>query len=232
VRLSFYLGNNMYYIGIDPSWTGKNNTAIIVCNDNLKVIQHCYSKDINEMLRAIVAYNDAIIGVDAPLIIKNQTGHRSHEIEFLRLFSPYKLGLHAVNKNRFAYFFPEKLYAELTKLGFSFENNNIYEVYPHATVMVLFNNMKVLQYKSKYRLDIQRKNLMQLINVMCKLIDCKDLFPVTIAQAKKKELKKYEDLIDAVICAYTVYYCKHNACIQFGDSNCGKLIVPKIMIHT
>jgi len=70
-----------------------------------------------------------------------------------------------------------------------------------------------------------------LINLVCNVIDCKDLFPVTIAQAKKNELKKYEDLIDAVVCAYTVYYCKHNACIQFGDSNCGKLIVPKIMHH-
>lgn len=140
--------------------------------------------------------------------------------------STFYIGLHAVNKNRFPKFFPQKLYAELNKLGFNFENNNIYEVYPHATIIVCFNNMKILQYKSKFKVEVRKRNMNKLILALRNVIDCKDLFPVTIAHAKGKELKKYDDLIDAVVCAYTVYYCRHHACVQFGDSNCGKLIVP------
>ncbi|MCX8124130.1 MAG: DUF429 domain-containing protein [Spirochaetes bacterium] len=218
----------MYYIGIDPSWTGKNNTAVVICNDILQVIDYCYSNNIEEIVRAIAPYTNAIIGIDAPLIIKNQTGHRKHETEFLRTFSRYRLGLHAVNKNRYPYFFPEALYKELNKLGFSFENHNIFEVYPHATIMVCFNRMEILHYKSKYGVTSRRMNLMKLFNYLKEVIDCKSLFTVTIAQAKGNDLKKYEDMIDALVCAYTVIHCMHKECYTFGDAENGILLVPRI----
>ncbi|MGB4269609.1 MAG: DUF429 domain-containing protein [Spirochaetota bacterium] len=216
----------MYYIGIDPSWSGKNNTALVVCDDALQVIENCYTNDIKKIILAIVPFKDAIIGIDAPLIIKNETGHRKHETEFLKVFSRFGLGLHAVNKKRYPYFFPELLYRELTALGFSFDKNNIYEVYPHATIMTCFNNMKLLQYKSKYGSTMRRVNMEKLYHYLAGVIKCSNLFPVTIAHAKGKELKMYEDFLDALVCAYTVYYCMHKGCYSFGDAENGILLVP------
>ncbi|MDH7553480.1 MAG: DUF429 domain-containing protein [Spirochaetota bacterium] len=216
----------MYYIGIDPSWSGKNYTAVVICDDALQVIDTCYTNDIKKIISAIVPFNDAVIGIDAPLIIQNTTGHRRHEIEFLRVFSRFGLGLHAVNKKRYPYFFPEVLYKELHALGFSFNNNNIFEVYPHATIMTCFNNMKLLQYKSKYGVTMRRENNEKLYNYLATVIRCGDLFTGTIAQAKGKQLKKYEDFLDALVCAYTVYYCMHKSCYSFGDAENGILLVP------
>lgn len=223
----FILKNNMYYIGIDPSWTGKNKTAVVICNDILDVIDHCYTTDIKEIISAIAPYNNAIIGIDAPLIIKNLTGHRRHETDFLKIFSRHGLGLHAVNRKRYPFLFPEVLYRELNVMGFCFDKNNIFEVYPHATIMVCFNNMEVLQYKSKFGVELQRKNLMKLLFFISSVMNCKNLFPITIAQAKGKELKKYEDLLDALVCAYTVYYCMHHECLKFGNVEDGILLIPK-----
>lgn len=217
----------MYYIGIDPSWTGKNETAVVICNDTLVVVDHCYTTDIKKIVSAIAPYNNAIIGIDAPLIIKNYSGHRWYEIEFLKIFSRYRLALHAVNKKRYPFFFPELLYRELNAKGFSINKHNIFEVYPHATIMVCFNNMEVLQYKSKFGAAVQRKNLMKLLFYINSVINCKSLFPVTIAQVKGKELKKYEDMLDALVCAYTVYYCMHHECLKFGDVEDGILLIPK-----
>lgn len=226
--LSFlYLKDSMYYIGIDPSWTGKNKTAVVICNDTLDVIDHCYTTDIKKIVSAIAHYNNATIGIDAPLIIKNVTGHRTHEIDFLKIFSRHKLGLHTVNKKRYPFFFPELLFNELKAKGFSFDKNNIFEVYPHATIMVCFNNMEVLQYKSKFGAEVRRKNLMKLLFYINSVINCKSLYPVTIAQAKGKELKKYEDMLDALVCAYTVYYCMHHECLKFGDIENGILLIPE-----
>jgi predicted RNase H-like nuclease len=218
----------MYYIGIDPSWSGKNNTAVVVCDNTLQVIESCYTNDIKKIILAIVPFKDAIIGIDAPLIIKNETGHRRHETEFLRVFSRFGLGLHAVNKKRYPYFFPEVLYKELSALGYSFNKNNIYEVYPHATIMTCFTHMQLLQYKSKYGVTVRRKNMEKLYNYLAGVVTCGYLFTGTIAQAKGKQLKKYEDYLDALVCAYTIYYCMHKKCYRFGDPENGILLVPAI----
>ncbi|MGE0033386.1 hypothetical protein [Pseudothermotoga sp.] len=35
----------------------------------------------------------------------------------------------------------------MKQIGYGFEFGNIFEVYPHATIMMLFNDMRVLHYK-------------------------------------------------------------------------------------
>ncbi len=97
--------------------------------------------------------------------------------------------MHAVNRRRYPTFFPELLYNELNKLNYDFKKNNIYEVYSHATILVCFNDMKVLQYKSNVSIQVRRKNLLFLFNAISTLIDCMIIFPVTIEHAKGKELK-------------------------------------------
>ncbi len=216
----------MYYIGIDPSWSGKNNTAVVVCDEELRVIENYYTNDMKKIILAIVPFKEAVIGIDAPLIIKNETGHRKNEAEFLKVFARFGLGLHAVNKKRYPYFFPELLYRELSALGYSFDKNNIYEVYPHATIMACFNNMKLLQYKSKYGSTVRRANMEKLCNYLAGVIEYGDLFTGTIAHAKGKQLKKYENFLDALVCAYTVYYCMHESCYSFGYAENGILLVP------
>ncbi len=67
----FIKGIKMYYNGIDPSWTGKYNTALVKCDNNLKIIHSCYTHDLKEIIGAIL--NTLLLCADKILLMKRCT---------------------------------------------------------------------------------------------------------------------------------------------------------------
>ncbi|WP_448524280.1 DUF429 domain-containing protein [Pseudothermotoga sp.] len=210
-----------FFSGIDPSWTGKYPTAVTVLDRGLHLVDFVYSEKIDEILEPLKRYPNVIVGVDAPLIVTNESGHRPNEREFLRYFARFGLSLYPVNKKRYPFFFPELLYERLKEIGYSFESGNVFEVYPHATIMVLFNDTRVFHYKrgsTKERLE----KLRWLEARIRELVDIPSHFVVP-----KNAVKAYEDFLDSLICGLTVAFSTERACLTFGDEESGLMLVLK-----
>ncbi len=137
----------MYFIGVDLAWHPNNPSGVALLQGK-KVIYADVLDSLDSVIDFINLYPDAIIGVDAPLIVENQTGNRDIEKQFLKDFASKKLGVYPVNRELLlkinSTIVGEILSSNISqKLG-----SNLFEVYPHATIMNCFHG-KVLPYKRK-----------------------------------------------------------------------------------
>lgn len=198
----------MLYIGIDLAWSENNYSGVTLLDDN-KIIHTGVLSNLNEVISFIKKYPNAIIGVDAPLIVNNQTGNRSIEIEFLKDYSSKKLGVYPVNRNLMLKYSNVIVGEELVenvpqKLG-----KELFEVYPHATIMNCFHGT-VLPYKRKKGRNTKyiREQLKILQSYLQKVLEGD--FYKDIDELKGIKLKHYEDMLDSIVCAYTLFYCQKN----------------------
>lgn len=142
----------MYYIGVDLAWSDNNLSGVSLIKDN-RVVFCEIMESLEEIAAFICRYPNAQVGIDAPLFVPNLTGNREIEKEFLRDYSSQKLGVYPVNRNLFqdnnGLIRSEKLVEMIPQeLG-----KNLFEVYPHATILECFHGA-VLPYKRK-KVEIQ-----------------------------------------------------------------------------
>ena len=194
----------MKYIGVDLAWSDNNYSGVALLEDN-KLLELHLLKGVYEIARFIKNFPDAIVAVDAPLKVENDTGNREIEKEFLKDYSSKKLGVYPVNRKLLSEkngcIAGEELALNITqKLGI-----NLFEVYPHVTIMNCFHG-SVLPYKRKKgrntafikeQLEVLKKYLKEVI---------KGDFETEISRLKGKALKDYEDKLDAIVCAYSLYF--------------------------
>lgn len=219
-----------YFIGIDLAWTPGRHSGIAIINQQGQLKAYHYPNNVHAIIEIIQTYPNSIIGVDAPLIITNPQGHRPNERLFLKCFARYGLGVHAANTSLFAKRFPGytgfTLYALLQKFGYDFNHNNLYEVYPHATILVNFNHNKVLRYKANTRKTHRIAAFEYLQNSLSEALTIDATFLSDPYTLKGKALKEYEDFLDALVCAYTLLWCRLNKCYRFGSTYEGILLTP------
>ncbi|MEJ2500183.1 MAG: DUF429 domain-containing protein [Campylobacterales bacterium] len=122
-----------YYVGIDLAWAPGNPSGVAVIDTDARLIEYRYTDSIEAVMDVIGGYPHCAVGVDAPLIIPNETGHRPNERDFLKTFARYGLGVHAVNtvlfEKRFPCYTGFELFARLKAAGFGFDRGNLFEVY-------------------------------------------------------------------------------------------------------
>jgi putative endonuclease len=221
-RLLFTL--NSVYIGIDLAWGEKNLSGFCVLEqgkNKLKILDIKLIKSIDDILNEIQKYknNKVYIGVDAPLVIPNETGNREIEKKFNKDFAKYKISMLPVNIKLLTKYSPnirsEELFSKLTNLNFQRDykaTKVIFEVYTHSTIAICFNNYKILPYKRKkgrntvfikQQLSIYKKYLQKVL-YKHKILD------FNIELLRGQSLKDYEDKLDSITCAYTMYYAKNN----------------------
>jgi predicted RNase H-like nuclease len=220
-----------FYVGIDLAWGADNPSGVAVIDADARLVEYRYTDSIEAVMEMIGNYPRCTVGIDAPLIIPNAAGHRPNERDFLKTFARYGLGVHAANTTLFEKCFPRytgfELFEHLGGSGFGFEKENLFEVYPHATILALFNNGKVLRYKASTpkmeRITALKRLQTSLFEVITVPNTCKKPLETLVGKALKRE----EDFLDSLVCAYTLLYCTENACLYFGDANVGKLLTPK-----
>ena len=221
-RLLFTL--NSIYIGIDLAWGEKNLSgfcALRVEKNRLKILEVNLLKSIEDIVQEIRKYKDdkVFVGIDAPLVVQNETGNREIEKKFNKDFAKYSISMLPVNRKILTKYSPkirsEELFSKLTKLGFKRDYNSnkvIFEVYTHSTIAMCFNNHKILPYKRKKGRDTTfiREQLSIYKKYLKTVISSHEIFKVDMATLKGKKLKNYEDKLDAITCAYTMKYCQDN----------------------
>lgn len=210
-----------FFCGIDPSWTGKKPTAVSVLDRELRLVEFVYTRELKKIVEPLTRYSNIIVGIDASLIVVNETGHRPNEREFLNYFAKFGLSLYPVNKKRYPFFFPELLYKRLGELGYRFELGNIFEVYPQATIAVLFNEMMPLHYK-RIKKEERLGKLYWLEEKLRSFVEVPASFVVP-----RDEIKVYEDFLDSLVCALTVALSNERTCMTFGSEELGIMLVLK-----
>jgi predicted RNase H-like nuclease len=221
----------MIYIGIDLAWSNKNLSALTVLED--KNIIEVSMADDKEIIEKILSYKTPLVGIDAPLKVNNPTGNRITETEFLKIFAKYKIGILPVNRNlllkQFGFIKGEEIRKELEKEKFNFGMNekNFIEIYPHSTISVHFNNYKILPYKRKKgrKIDDIKLSLKKYQNFLKQEFK-HEILEIEIDNLKGAKLKKYEDMLDSITSAFTLYFCKTNPkkCKFFGNENEGLFV--------
>lgn len=218
------LTSNSVYIGIDLAWGDKNFSGFCVLipyKKSLKITDIKLLKSIDDIVDEIQKYkNDKVcIGLDAPLLVPNEDGNRESEKLFNKDFAKYKISMLPVNRalltKHNSNIRSEELYKRLKDDGFKRDYNSdkvIFEVYPHSTIAMLFNNQKILPYKRKKGRDVGfiREQLNIYKRYLAKVIFPHAVLKSEVELLKGQGLKGFEDMLDAITCAYTIYFCQSN----------------------
>jgi len=220
-----------WYIGIDLAWKKGNPSAVAVLDANARLVEYRYTGSLDTIMELVSRFPQSAVGIDAPLVVPNATGHRPNEAEFLKTFSRYGLGLHAANTQLFEKRFPcytgFDLYERLRKEGFDFGEGNLFEVYPHATILALFNGGRVLRYKASAPKAERLIALKRLQTALFEVITVPNEMKTASETLRGKALKAEEDFLDSLVCAYTLLHCSKHGCRCFGSDSIGKLLTPE-----
>jgi len=245
----------MYFVGLDLAWSTKNGTGIAILKGDKEKAEYLSStiafsdEDIINFIKNEIKDKDAFIAIDAPLIVPNEEGRRLAEVLVGKLFRKYNAGAHPANRRRLSSWTGTIRGEEISKLlennGFTHnpeikkleQGKKFFEVYPHPSIVVLFNLDSILKYKAKPRRDYNfrykefekyQEHLKNLESKKTKLFLPDEITNKNINGLKAKALKNHEDLLDAIFCAYIAYYAWINPekCAVLGNMKEGYILTP------
>jgi len=241
----------MYFVGVDLAWGARNPTGVAVVGADGSLVRVCAARDDADVLAALRPYvrGDCLVAFDAPLVVTNPTGQRPAETALNRDFRRFEAGAHPANTGK-----PEfadgpragRLAAalELDLDPYSSAPRRAIEVYPHSATVALFRLTRTLKYKAKPGRDVGglQSELLRLMDgieglahapVPLRVIGNTDWLSLrrqVIAARRKSELRRAEDPVDAVVCAYVALYAQRrpNDITVYGDLATGYVVTPSL----
>ena len=240
-----------YFIGVDLAWGEKKPTGVAVLDSDGHLL-HVSARTTDEtILAALDGYVDGrcLVAIDAPLVVVNATGNRPAEAALNRDFRAFEAGAHPSNtgKPEFAVQPRGARLAELLDLSIdptSRLGRRAIEVYPHAATVALFGLGRTLKYKNKTgrTLDDLRGELLRLVRLLEGLreatprmyVDRCDAWKALVEQvetaATKADLRRAEDQVDAVVCAYVALFARRRPedTTTYGDLETGYIVTPSL----
>lgn len=244
------------FIGIDMAWNidGRHSGLALMKGDADQVGLTCSPTGANS-LEGIVDFvrqhssADTVVAIDASLVVKNKTGQRPCETAIGRTFGRNHASCHSSNLSRPHATTGMRLVEELEKIGFQHDfdidqektrpGKWVIEVYPHPAMIRLFGLERIISYK-KGSAAQRRTGLKTVASHLRKLADgghglamspfFAELLDRDVEACRGRNLKHYEDLLDAVFCAYLAWHCWRWGAERndlFGTLAEGYIVVPK-----
>ena len=238
------------FLGIDLAWGERNQTGLAALGADGRLVASTSVRTDDEIAAFVDVHTTAtmVAGIDAPLIVPNETGRRPCEAEVTRLFGRYHAGTYPSNRSM-PHFTPQPRGARLAeRFGWSMDpaeapqpcRQVCIEVYPHAAMVSLFDLPRVLPYKAKRGRDLTSLKLAygQLLSHMERALTTLQLGSSmrwsTICEqvgqaARKVDLKAVEDELDAIVCAYVAWLwgTDRSQLVVHGDADVGYIVTPK-----
>lgn len=241
----------MHFAGVDLAWAGHNPTGVAALDADGRLVHLCAVRDDAAVLAALRPYvrDDCLVAFDAPLVVTNPTGQRPAETALNRDFRRFEAGAHPCNTGKPEFADGPRGGRLAAALGLDLDprspaGRRAIEVYPHAATVALFRLERTLKYKAKpgRTVDGLKSQLLLLMDGIEKL--ARAAVPLRVANhdgwaelrrqvvraQRKSELRRAEDPVDAVVCAYVALYYQHcpAAVTIYGDFATGYIVTPSL----
>ncbi len=247
---------HVFHIGVDLAWGTKRPTGLAVLDDSGRLVHVSTVRTDEEILTALSSYaeNDCLVAIDAPLIVRNETGNRPCEAALNMDFARFDAGAHPSNTRKPELSGTPRGAALCHSLGLdmnprSGRSRRAIEVYPHPATVALFGLGRTLKYKQKpgRDLDSLRAELLALMGFLEGLADADP--PLDLAgdepgegpgwaglrvavetATRKSDLRVVEDQVDAVVCAYVALFASRRPedVTTYGDLETGYIVTPTL----
>ena len=231
------------FIGVDLAW-GANGRTGLAALDASGALVASTSVRTDAEIEAWLARQEpaAVIGVDAPLIVPNETGQREAEGLLGRAYSRFDAGPHSSNRSR-PWMDPPRGLRLAEEHGWSVDPAHVgtvneplcLEVYPHPGMVGLFRLGRILPYKKgavpDRRVAFERLlALLESVDVL-RLADSASWASIRerfAAAERQVDLDVLEDEIDAVFCAHLAWLwtAQPGALAVYGDVTAGYIVAP------
>lgn len=220
------------YAGIDLAWsaTGAGRTGLAAVDDAGALVSSATVRSDDEIAAWLDALPGRVVvaGVDAPLVVPNESGQRAAETAIARAFGAFKVGAHTSNRGRPG-MNPPRAETLARRFGWQVAPTHrgspdfpaCIEVYPHPAMVALFGLTARLTYKGKFPVEVRREAFADLlghlegIDELCLTdgpghADWARLRSGVSAAATQAAFDAVEDEIDAVLCAHLAWRWHHH----------------------
>jgi histidinol-phosphate phosphatase family protein len=223
------------FVGIDLAWSPRNPSggAVVASEGKLLCATASLGGD-DEILEFIVSAVPAglpgVVAIDAPLAVPNDTGGRPCDRQAAAVFRRFEASPYLANRRslaRYGGLRAEDLTRRLRFLGFRHDphivrqadTRQVVEVFPHPATVSLFHLDRTLKFKARSGRDypLRWQALIRLRNLLTGLAEAEPplhlpphFLTMQIQGARGRAFKEAEDLLDAVVCAYSVLYAWHH----------------------
>jgi predicted RNase H-like nuclease/ppGpp synthetase/RelA/SpoT-type nucleotidyltranferase len=241
----------MHFVGLDLAWGERKPTGVAVLDADGRLVHIATAQDDSSVLAELRPYVDGpcLVAIDAPLVVTNPTGQRGCETELNRDFAKFEAGAHPSNTGKPEFAGTPRGARIAEALGLDMDpqsraSRRAIEVYPHPATVVLFRLGRTLKYKNKQGRDFTqlRTELLRLMDEIERLAQA--AVPLRVGDhpewiamrgavehaQRKSELRRAEDPIDAVVCAYVGLYATRRpaSVTTYGDFAGGYIVTPTL----
>lgn len=241
------------FLGLDLAWSARNPSGTAALDETGRLIDlradlrsdAAIAAWVHAHLRDAAAPDDAVaIGIDMPTIVRNARGQRDCERDLRRVFGRYHAGPHPSSLERFqdggrARALLDGLAAagvvERVDLAPQERARVAFEVFPHPSLVRLFDLDRIFRYKKKSRPWPEVLAEWRRYRAALATLERADP-PLVLAGALPQGVvprgyKAWDDKIDAVTCAYVAAFVWRWGTAAphvrvFGDLAHGAIVVP------
>ncbi|MET0700531.1 MAG: bifunctional ribonuclease/(p)ppGpp synthase [Mycobacterium sp.] len=240
----------MFFVGIDLAWGERKPTGIAVVDDDGRLVHVAAAQDDASIRAAVAPYvqGDCLVAFDAPLVVTNATGQRPSEAALNRDFAKFEAGAHPTNTGKPEFAGTPRAARLASALDLDIDPygrspRRAIEVYPHPATVALFRLGRTLKYKQKPGRSLAqlRAELLRLMDLIQGLAQAspplkvdgdqwRDMRTQAENATRKSELRRVEDPVDAVVCAYVALFATHRPAdiTIYGDAVTGATITPTL----
>ncbi|MBN1658597.1 MAG: HAD-IIIA family hydrolase [Anaerolineae bacterium] len=250
----------MLFVGLDLAWSPRNPSGFALLDQDGQILEVSGKLGSDDEIVAALAHalpgdDPGLVAIDAPLAVPNEVGARPCDREVASVFGRFEAGPHPANRRvlaRYGGLRGEDIRRRLERLGFhhnpylvkGFPGRQVIEVFPHPAMVSLFGLDRTLKYKPRQGRDmtIRRAELGRLIDYLGALQAADpplhlrdDLLALDLERRKGRGLKEAEDMLDAIVCAYSALhawwhgprgYAVYGEGAVSADPEAGHIVVP------
>ena len=241
----------MHFAGVDLAWGGRRPTGVAVLDADGRLLHVSAQADDDTIVAALAPYldGDCLVGIDASLVVVNATGNRPCEAALNKDFARFDAGAHPSNTGKPEFADGTRGARLAARLGLDIDpastsRRRAIEVYPHPATVALFRLGRTLKYKNKQgrALPDLTAELLRLIHLL-EGLETADvplrlagneqwtaLVAAVGAAERKSDLRRAEDQVDAVVCAYVALFAERRPELTttYGDLATGYIVTPTL----
>jgi predicted RNase H-like nuclease/ppGpp synthetase/RelA/SpoT-type nucleotidyltranferase len=241
----------MHYVGVDLAWGQQRPTGLAVLDDRGRLVHVSMEGDDDSIVTALEPYvaGDCLVAFDAPLVVANASGNRPAEAALNRDFARFDAGAHPSNTGRAELADGPRGARVAGRLGLDMDpmsrsRRRAIEVYPHPATVALFRLGRTLKYKHKAGRSLAelKAELTRLVELLATLREApvplhldgsgewRALVEAVRSADRKSELRRVEDQVDAVVCAYVALFADRQPELTttYGDYASGYIVTPTL----